>query len=377
MKRYLFDFIGKDSSKKTILLSGPRQVGKTTLARSIHLDSEYLNYDILSDRKLILSQSWKKDVPLLIIDELHKLRKWKSFLKGVIDESGNSPNLIVTGSARLDIFRKAGDALTGRTFSYRLHPVDLSEAARWYPDLSSDELFLRLKNAGGFPESFFNPEDAKRLLNDRLNTLLRDDIQDLSKVTQLKTLELLIELLRERVSSQISYSNLASDLSVSAPTVKAWIELLEKLYVIFVVRPFATKSAKSLRKEPKVYFFDSTAALNGDGAIIENIVALSLLKWCDFQKDVKGNNFNLHYYRDSNKREVDFIILEGKNPFLCLEVKQADSHLSKSLDYLSQRIHPKYSYQLVSELDRERDYERVKVRSLSGWLVNIDQNLKY
>jgi uncharacterized protein len=377
MERYLFDFIKKDLSKKTVLLSGARQVGKTTLSKAIHSESEYLSYDILSDRKIILSQSWKRDVPLLIIDELHKLREWKSFLKGVIDESSNSPNLIVTGSARLDVFRKAGDALTGRTYSYRLHPIDLSEAAIWYPDLKSTELFQRLKHAGGFPESFFNPEDSKRLLNDRLNTLLRDDVQDLSKVTQLKTLELLVELLRERVSAQVSYSNLASDLSVSAPTVKAWIELLEKLYIIFILRPYATKSSKSLRKEPKVYFFDSTAVMNGDGAMIENIVALSLLKWCDLQRDVKGNNFTLHYYRDSNKREVDFVIVNEKKPFLCLEVKHADSNLSKSLDYLTKKIQPKYSYQLVSELGREKDFENVKVRLLSEWLVRIDENLKY
>lgn len=376
MKRYVFDFIKKDSLKKTLLLSGPRQVGKTTLSKSINSGAEYLNYDVLADRKIILSQSWKRDVPLLILDELHKLRKWKSFLKGVIDESNNSPNLIVTGSARLDIFRKAGDALTGRTFSYRLHPIDLSEAASWYPELNSYDLLIKLKATGGFPESFFNPADAKRLLNDRLNTLLRDDVQDLSKVTQLKTLELLVELLRERISSQISYSNIASDLSVSAPTVKSWIELLEKLYIIFLIRPYATKSSKSIRKEPKVYFFDSLAVLGDDGAMIENIVALSLLKWCDFQRDVRGNNFSLHYYRDSYKREVDFVILKDKKPFLCLEVKHSDTNLSKSLEYLTKKLYPKHSLQLVQELDRERDYKNIKVRSLAEFLVKIDEYLR-
>ena len=376
MKRYLYEFINKDLVNKAILLSGPRQVGKTTLARSFFGEGgEYLNYDILTDRKIIHEQSWRKDVPIIVLDEIHKFKKWKNFLKGIIDQYQNKPPLIITGSARLEVFRKAGDALTGRTFIYHLHPIDIAEACQVMPNSSAEVHLASLMITGGFPESFHNPENAQRLLRARLGTILREDIQDLSRIAQIKTLELLVELLRERVSGQINYANLANDLSVSPPTVKSWIELLEKLYLIFLLRPFATKSAKSLRKEPKFYFYDSLAATNGEAAVLENIVASALLKWCEFERDTKGRNLLLQYYRDSNDREVDFVISEDRKAFACIEVKMSEDSPSSSLKYLSERINPKYSLQLVKNLNRAKDYGEIKVRPLAEWLKNISAEL--
>ncbi len=372
MKRYLHDFIKKDVGQKCILLSGPRQVGKTTLVRSLFDGCEYLNYDIINDRRVIVSQSWKRETPLLILDELHKQKKWKNFLKGVIDESVGRPPILVTGSARLEVFRKAGDALTGRTFSYHLHPIDPHEAYSIQPEKTADEHVDFLVQHGGFPESFCNPELSRRLLLDRISTVLRDDVRDLSMVSSISTIELLVALLRERVGGQITYANLANDLGISPPTVKSWIELLEKVYLIFLLRPFSVQLSKSLRKEPRVYFFDCSAAENGEAAKLENLVALALYKWCDFVRDTQGRDARLLYYRDSNHREVDFVVTEGRRVLACIEVKSSDDAPSPSLRYLTERVKPKQALQLVRHCSRSRDFGAIKVRPLAEWLRGME-----
>jgi len=372
MRRYLFDFIQKDLAKKAVLLSGPRQVGKTTLARSFFTGGEYLNYDILQDRKIILENAWKKDAQILILDEIHKLKSWKNYLKGIIDQYQNNPPLIVTGSARLETFRKAGDALTGRTFLYHLHPIDISEATLLEPKISAEVHLEKLLRCGGFPESFFSPEDAPRLLMDRFSTVLRDDIRDLSNVTDIKRIELLIELLRDRVGGQVNYANLAGDLGVSPPTIKNWIELLEKLFLVFLIRPFKTTIAKSLRKEPKCYFFDCSAATNGAGAKLENAVASALLKWCDRERETKGRGVELCYYRDSDQREIDFVVKENRAALACIEIKLSEDSVSKGFHYVTDRLKPKFKIQLVKELDRETERDGVKILHAANWLKKIE-----
>lgn len=371
MLRYLSECTQKDLRKKAILLSGPRQVGKTTFARSLVKGGEYLNYDVVADRKAILTQAWRKDAPIMVLDEIHKFPKWKNFLKGVIDQFQNSPPLFITGSARLEVFRKAGDALTGRTFAYHLHPIDIKEACLLEPKTSPEAHMERLLMSGGFPESFFDPENAQRLLRDRLSTVLREDLRDLSAVSNLKGMELLVELLRERVGGQITYSNLANDLSVSPPTIKTWIDLLEKLYLVFLLRPYSKGLTKSIRKEPKCYFFDCSAPTNGEEARLENLAALALLKWCDFERDTKGRNVNLMYYRDTSEREVDFVITEDRSVLACIEVKLSDDSPTKSLRYLTERVRPKHSIQLVKNTNKSRDYGPIKVRPLAEWLSKI------
>lgn len=367
--RYLTLNVGRDLRKKTVLISGPRQVGKTTFARSF-LDEKgvYLNYDVRADKRLIQKASWRKDASLVVLDELHKHAKWKNYLKGLIDEFKNKPPLLITGSARLEVLRRGGDALTGRTYHYRLHPIDLEESRQFLQNQSADKRLERLLQTGGFPEAFLNPADADRLRNDRLDFVVREDLRDMSRTSSVRTIELLVELLRERVGGVVSYANLARDLSVSAPTVKSWVELLERLYIVFLVYPYHRGFARSIRKEPKVYFYDCASAFENR---LENLVACALLKYSHFRTDALGARHQLYYFRDRDHREVDFVVTDGAKVKWCLEVKSSDIKPNSALTYLANRTKAKATLQLVRDLDKEQDLGSIQIRSLCKWLEQI------
>jgi len=373
--RYLAEAVRRDLARKMVLLAGPRQCGKTTFARSL-LDSagQYLNWDIPGDRRVIRSTAWPKDASLVVLDELHKAPKWKNLLKGLADEFHNRPPLLVTGSARLDSFRKTGDALTGRHYFYRLHPVDVAESQTFMPHASVELRIERLLSVGGFPESLLNPADAARLRNDRMDLVIREDLRDLSRVTAWQGARDLIELLRERVGKPVSYASLAQDLGVSAPTVKNWVDLLEKLYIVFLVPPWSTRVARSIRKEKRVFFYDCAAANTGDdGARLENLVACSLLRFTQFRRDSTGENWDLHYLRDREGREVDFVVSLDRRLQWLIEVKTSDDTPSAHLRYFNERLVPHQALQLVLKLSRPQEKSGIRILPLAPWLDGLPE----
>jgi len=226
----------------------------------------------------------------------------------------------------------------------------------------------RLLRTGGFPEAFLNPANAARLRNDRLDFVIREDLRDFNRTSSLRSIELLVELLRERVGGVVSYSNLARDLSVSPPTVKNWVELLERLYLVFLVYPYHRGLARSIRKEPKVYLYDCGAAYESN---LENLVACSLLKYCHLQTDVRGRRHRLYYFRDRDHREVDFVITDETRVKWCIEVKSSEDKPSGALTYLAKRTQAEKAIQLVRGVEREQDSRGVQIRNISGWLERI------
>lgn len=371
MKRIYQKYINEFLKKKIVLISGPRQSGKTTLSKMGHRDYLYLNYDNENDRRTIRENSWDKKIKLIILDELHKKPKWKQWLKGVYDTNEYKNSFIVTGSARLDTYKKVGDSLAGRYFQYRLHPLDVREVCKIDKQSNPDEVVERILNYSGFPEPYL--ANSKRFYNlwkkTHLDIILKQDLITLEDVKDLKSIELLIDLLKERVGSPISYSNLANDLQVTDKTVKNWLQILENIYIIFKITPFSKNIARSNLKQPKYYFHDVARVTAGDGAKFENLVACSLLKEVQFRSDCLGEDWNLSYLSKKGGLEIDFAILNENKLRIAIEVKLSDSNLAKNFSPFLNELKNVEKIQLVKNLEQEKMYPNgVEIRKAANWL---------
>lgn len=374
MKRYIRVQIEEDLKEKIVLLTGPRQTGKTTFSKNLSPDHDYLNYDNAEQRMKILSKKWNREKSLIIFDELHKQHEWKRFLKGIYDVEGIPPKLLVTGSAKLDVFRKLGDSLAGRFFKHRLYPLDLKELAE-LGESANEETVEKFFTTSGFPEPFLKGSETfyNRWAKSHIDVILRQDLQDLTTVRHVSDIETLIELLKHRVGSPISYSSLARDLQVSPQTVKNWLILLENLYIIFKVPPYSKQISRAIQKEPKYYFYDTSIPKGENGIKLENFVAFSLFKWLHFLEDTTGKTATLHYIRTRNGNELDFCIIIDSELTHLIEVKWADNTVSKSFK-LFQKIFPKsHQVQLVAKLKQPYSTpEGVKVESVHKYLSKLE-----
>jgi len=362
--RYIYPYVLEDLKRKMVFIGGPRQVGKTTLAKAIHSKAfssgRYLNWDYDEDRQDILSEKWREADTLLIFDELHKFPRWKSWIKGIYDISHEHHSFLVTGSARLDIYRRGGDSLMGRYHYWRLHPFTLDEIPK---GITPKNAFRRLMSVGGFPEPFLDGDErqARRWRRERFDRVLREDVRDLESVRNIQLLGMFLDLLRHRVGGLIKLSNIAGDIQISPKTAKGWLEILERMYLIFSVRPYTKSLPRAVLKPPKVYFFDNADVLGDEGATFENLVATSLLKRLHFLEDRDGYRYELRYIRDKEGREVDFVILKEGTLEELIEVKYSDEHISRSLTYFARRLKPKRATQIVARIRRPYDKDGVSV----------------
>lgn len=364
-----------------LLLSGPRQAGKTTSAKHMaegSADALYLNWDDVDHRRIILEgtsalaraaglERLTDEPPLLVLDEIHKLPRWADLLKGFFDTHGDRVRIIVTGSARLEVFRRGGDSLMGRYFPYRLHPLSAAELAcselpaetiLRRPAPIDAQLLDRLLTFSGYPEPFQRAETRfyNRWRRLRTQQLMRDDVRDLTRVQEIGRIEVLTELIRERAGQLVSYTSLARQIGVSIDTVRRWLEILGALYYCFPVRPWWRNVARALRKEPKYYLWD-WSQLRDPGARFENLVASALLKAVHFWTDHGLGDFGLHFVRDKQKHEVDFLVTRDHQPWFLVEAKlSGQARLSPNLARFQDQLQAPHAFQVALDLPAiERD----------------------
>jgi predicted AAA+ superfamily ATPase len=369
--RYLAKYILDDSKKKMVFLTGPRQSGKTTLVLDLLKDLQgiYLNWDDQDHRRQILKRDWSDEDTYVALDEIHKYSRWKNFLKGTYDTQKDKHRFIITGSAKLDIYKKGQDSMLGRFFSWRVHPLCLSELKHHFKNNDESNLDKLIK-LGGFPEPFFEGREvyAKRWRKEKLKLVFRQDIQELESIKDISLLELFYQGITERVGSEIVVSNMARDLEIAPKTAKAWLNILEKTYAVFVVPPYGKGIAKAITKTPKVYLYDNGEVYGEEGAKFENLVATHLYKRIQFLEDLYGDKYELNYLRDKNGHEVDFVILKNNRPVSLIEAKLNETTRSKSLYYYKERLKVDHCLQLIKSKVKTQTKDQIVVTSAYEWL---------
>jgi uncharacterized protein len=355
MKRYLVDSIKEDLKEKMVFLGGPRQVGKTTLALGLIKGANeshpaYLSWDLPESQQRLLKGGLPADQPLIILDEIHKYKRWRNLVKGFYDRYKSRTQFLITGSARLDHYRRGGDSLQGRYHYYRLHPFSLYELNS-KPQQSDLEALLQF---GGFPEPFLkhNTRHWKRWQRERLSRVIQEDLISLEHVKEVSQLQLLAQLLPERVGSVLSIANLKQDLSVAFETADKWVSIFENLYYCFRIMPYGLPHLRAVKKERKLYLWDWSMCPN-EPARFENMVASHLLKHCHYCEDTDGDDMSLRFLRDSVGREIDFVVLRNGKPDFAVECRSGGRSLSKNIRYFSQRTAIPRFYQVHMQSDGE------------------------
>ncbi len=354
--RYLTTAVQDDLRRKMVFLGGPRQVGKTTLARSLLGTDDsrhpaYLNWDDPLVRPDLSRGKLPAGQDLLILDEIHKFPRWRNLVKGLYDGQGGDVSFLITGSARLDHYRKGGDSLQGRYHYHRLHPFSLGELGRG-PATSAD--VDALMQFGGFPEPFLSGSARlwRRWQRERLARVVYEDLRDLESVREVGLVELLVNALPDRVGSPLSIRSLSEDLGVAHATVARWLGILEALYVCFRIAPFGAPRIRAVKKEAKLYLWDWSET-PGRGERFENLVACQLLKYCHHVEDTQGYDMQLRFIRDTDRREVDFVVIRDGTPLFAVECKSGEKSPSRAIDYFRQRTAIADFYQVHLG---ERDY---------------------
>jgi len=358
-KRELYADIWQEvaSHKAMVFMVGPRQAGKTTLARMITQDfanQVYFNWDLMTNKRLLMEKSTffeevnRKDesTPLVVFDEIHKYRRWKNYLKGIYDQFSGQYRFLVLGSGRLDIFQKGGDSLAGRYFQFSLWPFTLAELAgqrRQFREFiqdplavsrmeAADDIWNRLAVLSGFPEPYLSDKETvyRRWSRSYHQQLIREDIRNTTDIKNIDDTEILFSLLPSKVGSPLSVDSLARDLQVSFHSVRSWLEIFESFFLVFRLSPWTRKISRAIAKEKKLYFYDY-AAVPEPAARFENMVALELLRAVSNWNDLGLGDFSLHYVRNREKEEVDFLMAMGRKPFFLVECKLAEQPVSKAL----------------------------------------------
>ena len=382
MKRYIEQFILKDIQKKLVILTGPRQVGKTYMSRQLMVNFQnpiYLNWDIPEHRVRLQKQDWYDKYDFVIMDEIHKMSHWKQWLKGVTDARAPGTALLVTGSARMDTFRQAGESLAGRYYSYRMHPISVKELCS-SGNQKPREALEHILQRGGFPEPCLEEsfDDVLRWRLEYSKNLIREDILEFSRLQELNTMKIFIEILRDRVGSLLSLASIARDIGCSPITLNKYLDILKALFIVFTIHPWHDNVGRSLLKTPKVYFYDQGLVKGNEGVRLENATACMLLKHCDFIRDTQGLETGLHYLRTKDGAEIDFVIttdnpLKNRHELTHLiEVKCSDNTPHATLIRFAAQFPEAKAVQLVYNLRVSQRTHGIIIDDMASYLSELE-----
>ncbi|MBW2661643.1 MAG: ATP-binding protein [Deltaproteobacteria bacterium] len=362
-KRYIKIPVEHDLKSKMVFVGGPRQVGKTTFALTfLPKPSEkhpaYLNWDNAIARSALLKGELPSGENCIVLDEIHKFARWRNLVKGFYDTNKSETSFIITGSARLDYYSKGGDSLHGRYHYYRLHPFSLRELNT----TPAKEDLEQLLKFGGFPEPCLKGEERfwRRWQRERLQRVIYEDIRDLENIKEISLLELLAEELPNRIGSPISVKKLKELLQVAHETVERWLKIFERMYYCFRIQPYGPPKVRAVKKEQKLYLWD-WSVVPDSGPRFENFIASQLLKYCHFMEDTEGFRMDLRFLRDTDKREIDFVVLKEGLPLFAVECKTGEKNINPSLFYFMERTQIPKFYQVH---EGTKDYKKKGIRVL-------------
>ena len=358
--------------RQMLFLSGPRQVGKTTVCEGV--STFYLNWDNAAHRAVILGGEERlaafselgrarEEPPVLVLDELHHFDGWKRLLKGFFDVYGKRVRVLVTGSARLDVYKKGGDSLMGRYFPYRMHPLSVGELLHPFqpeteiapPSDPGDETWNTLVNFGGFPEPFLKADSAflVRWHRLRFEQLVREDLRRDTAIRELDQMEAFARILAARSGEQLVWSSIGAEVQAGEVTARNWTATLESFFFGFRVKPWSRDIAGAIRKTPKWYLRD-WSRIRDPGKRHETMLACHLLKAVHLWTDLGLGEFDLFYVRDKRgKAEVDFLVSKDGEPWLLAECKSGGTNVSAPLRAVQRATHAPHALQVVFSLPYE------------------------
>lgn len=362
--RYIKKHVANDLKTRMVFVGGPRQVGKTTFAltflnKPVENHPAYLNWDDISIRSSLLKGKLPSNEKYIVLDEIHKFARWRNLVKGFYDTNKSEMSFVITGSARLDYYSKGGDSLQGRYHYYRLHPFSLTELN---PEPGKKDFEMLLK-FGGFPEPFLRAEEKfwRRWQRERLQRVLYEDIRDLENIKEISLLELLAQELPNRVGSPLSVKNIKEMLQVAHETAERWLKIFERMYYCFRIPPYyGPPKIRAVKKEQKLYLWD-WSLLPDPGQRFENFMASHLLKYCNFIEDTEGFSMELRFLRDTDKREIDFVVLKDNRPQFAVECKTGEKSINPAVFYFKERTQIPDFYQVHQGT---KDYKKNGIRVL-------------
>lgn len=331
VERKISEKIIEASSRYSVLtITGPRQTGKTTLAR--HLFPDYPYYSLENpDIKMLVHEDpvgFLNSSKNMVLDEVQNAPQLLSYIQGLVDEEPER-RFVLTGSSNFSIIKSISQSLSGRTAVFELLPYSLEEIDD--TETSTDQLLV----SGAYPGVWSDGKEPYDFYSNYVTTYLERDVRDIVNIKDLDSFQKFLRICANRIGSIWNSSEVSNELGVSVNTIKSWLSVLQASYVIVMLQPYFTNTRKRLTKSPKLYFIDSGLAaylleiesanqLSRDrmrGHLFENLIITEALK----RRMNDGRNNNLCFYRDSNGNEVD-LITKSEGRLNLYEIKSSETY---------------------------------------------------